>query len=407
MHDPRFCVLVAIKKFRAINPTLASTMSTSRTDNAIQVGHGDTNSNGYETIRPPISSTRLHSTLLKPLSRQRYPGALLFNLLSFTLPALYATLSKLWVANISTSLVATTDAYTYISVVAEVLNEGLPRASWLIIGNLTSRTISQRLTLSYTLIVFQTGLGLIVSIIILSTAPSFTSTFVPHETRAVSVKYVRISAFSVLASAVEVAVAASTRALDRPDVPLVISSIKFLINITLDLLLISRFHVGRHKPTVNAQATIRLICDLSAAGVGLVYFLANSLRAWKRKEDRAAQAASTTEERPRLSLAALKILLSPGILTFLESAIRNALYLWLVSGIVAMGNNYATAWGVFTTIRWGLVMAPVQSLEATSLAFVGHLWGAWRTRVGENSRRPSVSSQDLLGQSTSKYGQKN
>lgn len=196
------------------------------------------------------------------------------------------------------------------------------------------------------------------SIIILSTAPSFTSTFVPHETRAVSVKYVRISAFSALTSAIEVAVAASTRALDRSDVPLVISSIKFLINITLDLLLISRFHVGRHKPTVNAQATIRLICDLSAAGVGLVYFLASSLRAWKRKEE-AAQAASTTEERPRLSLAALTILLSPGILTFLELTIRNALYLWLVSGIVAMGNNYATAWGVFTTIRWGLVMVPV------------------------------------------------
>lgn len=90
------------------------------------MGHGDTNSNGYETIRPPISSTRLHSTLLKPLSRQRYPSALLFNLLSFTFPALYATLSKLWVANISTSLVATTDTYTYISVVAEVLNEGTP-----------------------------------------------------------------------------------------------------------------------------------------------------------------------------------------------------------------------------------------------------------------------------------------
>ncbi|KAL1633734.1 hypothetical protein SLS58_010955 [Diplodia intermedia] len=365
-------------------------MSTSRTDIATQVGPGDVNSN----IRAsPISSTRPHSKLLELLNRQRYSGALLFNILSFTLPALYATLSKLWVANISASLVATTDAYTYVSVVAEVLNEGLPRASWLIIGNLSSRTISERLTLSYTLVVFQTGLGLIVSIIILSTAPSFASAFVPHETRAASVKYVRISAFSALASAVEVAVAASTRALDRPDVPLVISSIKFVINIVLDLLLISRFHVGTHKPTVNTQGTIRLVCDLSAAAGGLIYFLVSSLRT----EDGAVQ---TIEERPRLSLAALKILLPPGSLTFLESAIRNSLYLWLVSGIVAMGNDYATAWGVFTTIRWGLVMVPVQSLEATSLTFVGHLWGALRTRAGESTQRPSVSPQDLLGLST-------
>ena len=33
-------------------------------------------------------------------SRKRYSGSLLFNLAAFTLPALYATLSKLWVANI-------------------------------------------------------------------------------------------------------------------------------------------------------------------------------------------------------------------------------------------------------------------------------------------------------------------
>ena len=33
-------------------------------------------------------------------SRRRYSGSLLFNLAAFTLPALHATLSKLWVANI-------------------------------------------------------------------------------------------------------------------------------------------------------------------------------------------------------------------------------------------------------------------------------------------------------------------
>jgi hypothetical protein len=88
-------------------------------------------------------------------------------------------------------------------------------------------------------------------------------------------------------------------------------------------------------------------------------------------------------------------------LTFAESTIRNALYLWLVNGIVAMGQDYATAWGVFSSIRWGLIMVPVrqilkptvslppdfmrplltipplqvQALEATTLTFIGHSWG--------------------------------
>ena len=93
------------------------------------------------------------------------------------------------------------------------------------------------------------------------------------------------------------------------------------------------------------------------------------------------------------SLRGLKILLRPGIMTFLESAIRNALYLWLVHGIVSMGSDYATAWGVFNTIRWGLVMVPVPALEAASLAFIGHAWGRWRREMGVESRKPKMSRQ--------------
>lgn len=69
-------------------------------------------------------------SLLQNDFRSFYAGALVFNTASFILPALYGTLSKLWVANIDRSMVVTTDVYTYIGVLAEVLNEGLPRAAW-------------------------------------------------------------------------------------------------------------------------------------------------------------------------------------------------------------------------------------------------------------------------------------
>ena len=62
-----------------------------------------------------------------------------------------------------------------------------------------------------------------------------------------------------------------------------------------------------------------------------------------------------------------------------------------------MGNDYATAWGVFNTIRWGLIMVPVQTLEASSLTFVGHNWGLWRARIGVTRRRAKASVQDILG----------
>jgi hypothetical protein len=205
--------------------------------------------------------------------------------LAFLLPALYSTLSKLWVASNDSSLVFTTDTYTYIDVVAEVLNEGLPRAAWLLVGDKALRSPSQRLALAYTLILVQSVLGLVMSIAFVATAETFARGCVPVDVRAASITYVRISAFSALSSAIETAVAAATRALDKLDVPLFISSAKLIIKIVLDLVIISRFHVGRHTPTVNMQAGIQLACGLAAALAGFVYFLATtSLPYWRRLE---------------------------------------------------------------------------------------------------------------------------
>ncbi|KAK5138625.1 hypothetical protein LTR04_004336 [Oleoguttula sp. CCFEE 6159] len=138
------------------------------------------------------------------------------------------------------------------------------------------------------------------------------------------------------------------------------------------------------------QAITQLSCNMASALIGSVYFVFITLAVRRKFDTRCRESVNPT-------FAGLKILVRPGIFTFLESAIRNALYLWLVGGIVAMGSDYATAWGVFNTIRWGLIMVPVQALEASSLAFVGHAWGAWRKRVGLKDRRPTASWPDLKG----------
>ena len=274
-----------------------------------------------------------------------------------------------------------------------MINEGLPRASWLVIGDKSSRSLQARIGISYSLIIFQTILGALLSIIFVSAASSFADGFVPVEVRKTSLTYVRLSAFLALSSALETSVAASTRALDRPDVPLIISSVKCFVNIVLDMLIISKFHVGSFKPTVNTQAVIQLCCNMSSAVAGLAYFVSRSLRRGR------ASSSEGTQGSMKPSLMALSPLLRPGFITFVESAVRNALYLWLIRGIVSMGSTYATAWGVFNTIRWGLIMVPVQALEAASLVFCGHAWGQWRVRVGIRSRRAKASRKDIIGRS--------
>lgn len=288
-----------------------------------------------------------------------------------------------------------TDVYTYIGVIVEVLNEGLPRAAWSTIGDKTTRTIRSRTGLAYTLIAVQMIFGTLRTIISVASAEKLAGAFVPIEVRETSLKYVRISSVQAFSSAIEVTVSASTRALDHPDVPLVISSTKVATNIILDLLIISKFHVGSHSPSINTQAWIRMSCDLTAVACGLLYFLFISLRIQKSDPDSIGHA--------KASFAALFVLIPPGIWTFFESALRNAIYLWLISGIVGMGSNYATAWGVFNTIRWGVIMVPVLSLEQSTLAFVGHAWGRWRAEVAPTERRPEASRRDIISKNFFSY----
>jgi Na+-driven multidrug efflux pump len=239
------------------------------------------------------------------------------------------------------------------------------------------------------MIIAQIVLGLLMTIVCVAASQNLAAAFVPELVRRRSLTYVRISSAQALSSAMETAVSSCTRALDHPDVPLLISSIKFVVNITLDLLIISKFHLGSFQPTVNTQALIRLACDMTSALSGLAYFLYIALKLRRTSQ--------SLEESTKPQLAALWILAPPSAYAFTESAVLNGLYLWLVTRIVLLGDDYATAWGVFITIRWGLVMVPVKALEASTLTFVGHIWGQWRARVGAEIRRPKASNADLFG----------
>lgn len=77
----------------------------------------------------------------------------------------------------------TTDIYTYIGVVIEVLNEGLPRAAYLVIGDRSTRTLCSRLGLSYTLIIFQIVFGAIMTVVFVAASERLAGAFVPEQVR--------------------------------------------------------------------------------------------------------------------------------------------------------------------------------------------------------------------------------
>lgn len=135
-------------------------------------------------------------------------------------------------------------------------------------------------------------------------------------------------------------------------------------NIVLDVLIISKYRVDKDRSiTVNTQATIRLCCDAAGAVAGLAYFLyLSSVRRRGIDSDNNDELEASVQSGVAPSIRALKTLVRPGSYFFTESAVRNALYLWLVHNIAQMGTNYATVcWKIF-------ILAPLAALR---LIFVG------------------------------------
>jgi len=150
--------------------------------------------------------------------------------------------------------------------------------------------------------------------------------------------------------------------------------IKFIITGILDAIIISRARAGDHTSVTN-HALVRMTCNLVSAACGLGYFrwIVRRMKFPLKEQDDALSQA-------RPCLAALILLVRHGIWTFGESMVRNSLYLWLVHSIIRIGKDYAIAWGVFNTMRGGLLMVPLQALEASTLTFIGHAWGVWRSK---------------------------
>ncbi|KIO24039.1 hypothetical protein M407DRAFT_213466 [Tulasnella calospora MUT 4182] len=274
---------------------------------------------------------RGHQPAIKEwFSRDSYSGALLFNVATFILPAIYSTLSKLWIAQLDSTAVATTDTYTYINTFAEVLNEGLPRAAYLVIGDRT-RLTADRINLCFTLIAFQMVLGLIMSLGFLGGAERFADGFVPADVRENSITYIRISAFAAFTSATTYSASFATRSIDRPDVPLIINTTTTALNLIFDFMFLSTFRIHtKHRPTLNTQAGIRLACDAAGAIAGLLYFSSSARRILHANNEGQLRKSIIPKYAAWLSLA------KPGLFTFLESAFRNGLYLWLIHGVVAL-----------------------------------------------------------------------
>ncbi|KAI8804524.1 hypothetical protein BJ742DRAFT_776000 [Cladochytrium replicatum] len=203
------------------------------------------------------------------------------------------------------------------------------------------------LTMMQTLVQFQSVLGFLMSIFLIAAAPEFVSV---HSDQRI------LDIFSVIEYSFEPG--------PRGRPPRLSSCYLILKNCCkLNLRLCPQVHlrVPGFINSVETPAYIRLVRDFAGSFSALIVLFA-MLRPSSHE-----RFLAEAQPRPKLSLPALKTLAIPGSFTHAKSAILNALQMFLVSRVVALGRDYATAWGVFNKIRWGIVMVPVNTLEATAM----------------------------------------
>ncbi|KAI9099867.1 hypothetical protein DFS34DRAFT_680246 [Phlyctochytrium arcticum] len=304
-------------------------------------------------------------------ARNTFAGALLLNFIAFLIPALYGTLQKLWIGQIDPSGVRVKDAWGWMTLLTDTATEGLSRVAYLLVGDLT-RPMGDRLQLATTLVLGQGFSGIFGASALAIAAPGFALPFFSSAIKASSTKFVRVASFAAGFGVIQAAVEATTRSLDRPEVPVVISLCKTILNIILDAALLSPYRVDKAIPTYNTQAAIRLSCDGFGAFVGCVYFVYLVYKIKPRGT-----------KFPIPTFHTVLVILHPGNFSVVEAALRHGLLHWLAAAIVPLSAPYAAAFGVFKKIRLGLIMVPALALDRTSVTMMGHRWGAFRERFGD------------------------
>ena len=264
-----------------------------------------------------------------------------------------------------------------IAAIFSALNDGLPRAAWPVIGDRT-QPMHTRIAAANTLVVVQTALGAALAMAIFVCAPLFATLFVPAAVRLDALPYVRVSSLIALTSVVDVAITNTTRALDSPNVPLAISSLRCVLNIAADFALLSRWRLPfAASPTVLTQALTRLACDVAASSAAIAFYLHSTRRARLEEAKKTALklidgAEQNSSSRPPLNVTpnwrALRALASPARWTFAESSLRNFVYLWLMKQIISISADYATGESGVLSVRRQRAEGVFQ-LGASSLRF--------------------------------------
>ena len=282
-----------------------------------------------------------------------------FLILTLLIPRIYSLINTFWIGHIDYSSLAIAEQYEFMGILIEIVNESVPFGVLALISqNYKSRNIVVKQLLAG--IILQLILSTTLSIIILINMPLFveiigTSPEMVNRT----ITYLSLRAIALPFNSLALLLIIGIKSFNRAKLALGIVSINVLLNIILDLFLISNLpfslDLGLQGSAIGYLISSIIYCFTA---LGVIIFTLHLKR---------------DELKTNKFLDNSKQLFKVGGWTGVDSFVRNFFYFFILQILNFMGPNQFAGFQLFQKIMWTVLIPVISISEGTAIRVGNYL----------------------------------
>ena len=282
-----------------------------------------------------------------------------FLILALLIPRIYSLINTIWIGHIDYSSLAIAEQYEFMGILIEIVNEGVPFGVLALVSqNYKNRSIVVKQLLSG--IILQLILSITLSTVILVNIASFVDLIgTPQEIVDRTIMYLSLRAISLPFASLALLLVVGIKSLGRAKLALGIVAINVLLNIILDLFLISNLpfslDLGLKGAAIGYLISSITYCLTAFSSILFILHI-------KRKE------VKTNE-----FLDSSKQLFKVGGWTGIDSFVRNFFYFFILQILNFMGPNQFAGFQLFQKIMWTVLIPVISISEGTAIRVGNYL----------------------------------
>lgn len=286
-----------------------------------------------------------------------------FLFLAMLIPKVYELSNVYWIGQISFDALAITEQYEFIAVTIEIVNEAIPFGVLALIAqNYHNR--GKVVSILKAGLILQILFSLIVTCIVVFFTNDFVTTIgTPAEIVALTKSYLILKSIALPFEAVAFILLIAIKSLQKGKEALILVTISVLINVILDLLLISNTNISLHLG-IQGVAIGYVVSKVILMLISVGYTLHLLQLDWSK----IVRTKWRNEVVPLFRI---------GGWTGLDSLVRNAGYIGLLLVLNSLGTNEFGGYGLAMWVMWTLLIPVLALGEGTSIV-VGNYFGEKR-----------------------------